>query len=277
VQPLTLDTPSVGVLANPAGDCEPQLLMIEQWASKHGLQVQDLGTTDRARDLTEGSGLVIALGGDGTILRALQLAMWHHVPVLGVNYGHLGFLADVDGNELGPALERVTRGEAQIDERTALVATTRMEEPQTVVAFNDLVISRVAGYGSARLHVDVSGERVLDVTGDGLVIASPTGSTAYNVEAGGPAVAPTLDAILLTPLAAQGTPLRSMVIDGDDIIHIESAERSAPLVVEVDGRTSRNMPTPATADIHTADGKARLVRTRPRTFYGDLARRRASA
>ena len=261
---------------NPSCQCDPEVRTVEVWANEHGLQVQDLGTTDRARDLTEGCGLVIALGGDGTILRALQLALWHHVPVLGVNYGHLGFLADIDGNELESTLDRVARGEAQIDERTALVATPRTGEPQSVVAFNDFVISRVAGHGSARLHVEVSGERVLDVTGDGLVIASPTGSTAYNVEAGGPVVSPTLDAILLTPLAAQGTPLRSMVIDGSDTIRIVSAERSAPLVGEVDGRTSRDMPTPVTVDIHTAAGKARLVRTRPRTFYGDLARRGVS-
>jgi NAD+ kinase len=273
VPPLTLDSKCVGVLANPSGECDPELLVIERWADELGLHVQDLGTTDRADDLDEEGGLVIALGGDGTILRALQLAMWHHVPVLGVNYGHLGFLADVDGSELRPALDRVARGEAQIDERTALVATTGTGEPRSAVAFNDFVVSRVAGYGSARLRVEVSGERVLDVTGDGLVIASPTGSTAYNVEAGGPAVSPTLDAILLTPLAAQGTPLRSMVLDGGDTVHIETAERSAPLVFEVDGRASRNMPTPAAVDISTASGKARLVRTRPRTFYGDLARR----
>jgi len=119
----------------------------------------------------------------------------------------------------------------------------------------------------------VSGEPVLDVTGDGLVVASPTGSTAYNVEAGGPAVSPALDAIVLTPLAAQGSPLRSMVLDGSDTIRITTSPRSAPLVVEVDGRTSRDMKTPAAVEVRTAPGKANLVRTRPRTFYGDLARR----
>jgi NAD+ kinase len=216
---------------------------------------------------------VIALGGDGTILRGLQLAMMDHVPVLGVNYGHVGFLADISGDEFGLALDRIDRGEAQIDERTALVATTQTPDPRTVVAFNDIVVSRLAGFGSARLHVEVSGEPVLDITGDGLVIASPTGSTAYNVEAGGPAVSPALDAIVLTPLAAHGTPLRSMVLDGSDIVHVQAAERSAPLVVEVDGRTSHDVRTPATVDVRTAAGKARLVRTRPRTFYGDLARR----
>jgi NAD+ kinase len=272
--PLTLEPgATVGVLANPSGECEPQLLAIEAWAGAQGLATIDLGTTDRPDDLPESCRLVIALGGDGTILRALQVAMVHHAPVLGVNFGHLGFLADVDGDDLGSALDRIARGEAQIDERTALVATSELPSPQVVVAFNDLVISRRPGFGSARLHVEVSGEPVLDLTGDGLVIASPTGSTAYTVGAGGPAVSPTLDAIVLTPLAAQGSPLRSMVLDGSDTIRIEAAARSAPLAVEVDGRTMQDMPTPATIDVRTAPGKARLVRTRPRTFYGDLARR----
>ena len=172
MRPLTLEpTATVGVLANPSGECAPQLLAIEAWAGAQGLRTVDLGTTDRAGDLPEAGGLVIALGGDGTILRALQLAMVHHSPVLGVNFGHLGFLADVDGDELASALDRIARGEAQIDERTALVATSQTPVPQTVVAFNDLVISRRPGFGSARLHVEVSGEPVLDLIGDGLVVA----------------------------------------------------------------------------------------------------------
>ena len=270
---LTLErTATVGVLANPSGECGPQLLAIDAWALAHGLRTVDLGTADRAGDLPEAVGLVIALGGDGTILRALQLAIVHQAPVLGVNFGHLGFLADVDGDDLGPALDRIGRGDAQIDERTALVASSEQPVPRTVVAFNDIVISRSPGFGNARLHVEVSGEPVFDLTGDGLVVASPTGSTAYTVGAGGPAVSPTLDAIVLTPLAAQGTPLRSMVLDGNDTIRITADARSAPLAVEVDGRTMPDMPTPATVDVGTAPGKARLVRTRPRTFYGDLAR-----
>jgi NAD+ kinase len=273
VRTFTLEpTATIGVLANPSGECAPQLLTIEAWAAAQGLQTVDLGTTDRLGDPANADGLMIALGGDGTILHALQLAKDHRCPVLGVNFGHLGFLADVDGEDLAVALDRIARGEAQIDERTALVATLPTPAPQTVVAFNDLVISRRPGFGSARLHVDVDGEAVLDFTGDGLVIASPTGSTAYTVGAGGPAVSPTLDAIVLTPLAAQGTPVRSLVLDGRDAIRIEASARSAPLAVEVDGRTVHDMPPPAIVEVRTAAGKARLVRTRPRTFYGDLAR-----
>jgi NAD+ kinase len=119
----------------------------------------------------------------------------------------------------------------------------------------------------------VSGEPVLDLTGDGLVVASPTGSTAYTVGAGGPAVSPTLDAIVLTPLAAQGTPLRSMVLDESDTIRTEAAARSARRSPSRSTGTMQDMPTPATVDVRTAAGQARLVRTRPRTFYGDLAKR----
>ena len=273
MRPFALDSAVVGVLANPSGDCAPQLAVIEAWGRQQGLEMLDLGTTDAPRELDEGCAFIVALGGDGTILRALQLAMTSHSPVLGVNFGTVGFLADIEGGELTAALDRISSGEAQVDERTALVATTQTDQRRHLVAFNDVVISRLAGHGTARLQVEVSGESVLSVIGDGLVVASPTGSTAYNVEAGGPAVAPVLDAIVLTPLAAQGSPLRSMVLDGSDTIRIATAPRSAPLVVEVDGRTTHDMRTPATVEIRTAPGKARLVRTRPRTFYGDLARR----
>ena len=113
----------IGVLVNPSGECEPQILQIQAWAREIGHDVVDLGTSAAPSDLAPGCELVIALGGDGTILRALQLAMAHHAAVLGVNFGTVGFLADIDGDDLGPALDKITRGEAKVDTRTALVAT----------------------------------------------------------------------------------------------------------------------------------------------------------
>ena len=263
----------VGVLANPSGECGPQLLQIEAWARELGLGLADLGTSAEPSDLSPSCELVIALGGDGTILRALQLAMAHHAAVLGVNFGTVGFLADIDGDDLAMALDAIARGEATIDARTALVATLHSEPAVRAIAFNDVVIARRPGHGTARLRVEVGGEPVLALSGDGVVVASPTGSTAYTVGAGGPAVVPTLDAIVLTPLATQGSPLRSLVADGSDTIRIEIEPASAPLSVEIDGRTTREMPASAGVEICAAPRKARLVRTRPRTFYGDLAAR----
>jgi NAD+ kinase len=248
--------------------------MIEAWAREHGLEVVRLGTSAEPSDLAPGCQLVIALGGDGTILRALQLAMAHHAAVLGANFGTVGFLADVHGADLGTALERITSGEATVDERTALVATLETEQSHdAVIAFNDVVIARRPGHGTARLRVEVGGEPMLTLQGDGVVIASPTGSTAYTIGAGGPAVAPSLDAIVITPLATQGSPLRSLVVDGRETIRIEIEPSSAPLRVEIDGRTIHDMPASAALEVCAAPRKARLVRTRPRTFYRDLADR----
>jgi NAD+ kinase len=278
MEPFVLDStagaPRVGVLVNPSGECDPQLLTIEAWAREHGVELADLGTSAEPSGQDPNCVMVIALGGDGTILRALQIAMMEHAAVLGVNFGHVGFLADIAGDQLGAALETIARGEAAVDERTALVATFGNAQPHRVVAFNDVVVARLPGFGSARLRVQVGGEPLLALNGDGVVVASPTGSTAYTLGAGGPAVAPSLDAIVLTPLASQGSPLRSLVADGGDLVRIEMAPGSAPLSVEIDGRTLDEMPAGATLEIHAAPRKARLLRTRPRTFYSDLTAER---
>jgi NAD+ kinase len=278
MQPFTISRDNgqrtVGVLVTPTGDCRPQLLEIEAWTRALGLEMADLGTSAAPIELPSECELVIALGGDGTILRALQLAMSHHAAVLGVNFGTVGFLADIDGASLATALDSIGRGAAQIDERTALVATLHtLPGQRDVIAFNDVVITRRPGFGTARLRVAVGGEPMLRLTGDGVVVASPTGSTAYTVGAGGPAVAPSLDAIVVTPLATQGSPLRSLVVDGSDSVRIDIEPVSAPVSVEIDGRTSHDMPAAADVEIRAAPRKARLVRTRPRTFYADLASR----
>jgi NAD+ kinase len=277
MQPFTLapasETATVGVLAQSASSCTAELLTIQAWAARHGLEVVDLGTSAEPNGADPGCQLVIALGGDGTILRALQVAMAQHAAVLGVNFGHVGFLADIRGDELAEALERLTSGQALVDERTALVAEIGAEPPRRFIAFNDVVIARLPGFGLARLRVVVAGESLLVLQGDGIVIASPTGSTAYTVGAGGPAVAPSLDAIVITPLASQGTPLRSLVVDGSEIVRVELEPNSAPLSIEIDGRETHAMPAPAALEIRAAARKARLVRTQPRTFYRDLATR----
>jgi NAD+ kinase len=263
----------VGVVVTPLGECGPQLLAIEAWSRELGLEMLDLGTSAEPVDTAAECALVVALGGDGTILRGLQLAIPHSAPVLGVNFGTVGFLADVDRADLATALDTIARGEAIVDARTALVATMHGEPVYRAIAFNDVVISRLRGHGTARLQVEVGGEHLLDLNGDGVVVASPTGSTAYTVGAGGPAVAPTLDAIVITPLATQGSPLRSLVADGGESLRIAIQPSSAPVSVEIDGRTFRDMPAAAEIEIQGAPNKARLVRTRPRTFYRDLADR----
>src|SRR3954447_12000719 len=133
MRPFSLSPAPVGVLVTPSSDCRSQMLMVEAWAAEQGVDVLDLGTSAEPNALEPGCGLVIALGGDGTILRALQLAMPHQVGVLGINFGTIGFLADRQRHELGQALDCIAGGEATVDARTALVASTGAA---SVVAFN---------------------------------------------------------------------------------------------------------------------------------------------
>src|SRR5918994_6115148 len=263
----------VGVLANPSGECERELLLIEVWALNVGIEVVNVGTSAEPSSLPADCELVIALGGDGTILRALQLAMANHAAVLGINFGNVGFLADSVSSDLAAALGRIARDEAQVQERIALAVTVQAASPRRMTAFNDVVVARVPGFGVARLRVDVDEQAMLALAGDGVVIASPTGSTAYTLGAGGPAVAPTLDAIVLTPLASQGSPLRSLVVDGTDTVRVTREPSSAPLSIEIDGRTTVEVPAFASLEVHAAPRDARLLRTRPRAFYADLAER----
>ena len=275
MQPFALDAADgghVGVLVTPSGDCGPQLGILYRWARESGIEVRELGTSADATAADGDCRLVVALGGDGTILRALQLAIPHHAPVLGINFGTVGFLADVAREKIDEALDAIDRGEALVDERTALVADFG-DPPHPVVAVNDVVIGRRPGHGAARLRIFVGDDELLPLTGDGVVIASPTGSTAYTIGAGGPAVAPGLDAIALTPLAAQSSPLRSLVVEGSDLLRIEMDDASAPLEVEIDGRIRDDLPPFSVVRVRTALRKARLLRTRPRTFYHDLAER----
>jgi NAD+ kinase len=275
MRPFTLSSDRaggpIGVLVSPTADCTAQLLAVAAWADEQRVEILELGTSARPNGFAVGCGLVVALGGDGTILRALQLAMPHEVGVLGINFGTVGFLADRHRTELGIALEAIARGEATVDERTALLASIGPEPKQTFVAINDVVVARRPGFGTARVRVEADDRPVLELRGDGVVIASPTGSTAYNVGAGGPAVATTLDAIVVTPLATQGSRLRSLVIDAADTVRVTTTEGSAPLRAEIDGRIIHDLPLPGTLEVCAAPHKARLVRTWPRTFYEDLA------
>jgi NAD+ kinase len=261
--------PPVGVLAAPGTDFAPQFDEVDRWCRRRDLDLVALSVSDPA-ERVDGLQLVIALGGDGTILRALRVAAPHAVPVLGVNFGHVGFLSDVGGGELTQALAAVAAGHARVERRSALHAVVRSGPELDELAYNDVVLGRRAGHGAARIVVTVDGTRIVDVVGDGVVVATGLGSTAYTVSAGGPAVSPLLDPMVLTPVAANTGPLRSLVISIDEGLRLIARDDSAPLTVEIDGQTMEELAPGAALDIGRADDPALLVRTAPVTFYDDL-------
>jgi len=270
--PFTLDRPgTVGYLVTPRGDgCAPQVAELEAWAKTHGLTVQPLGTPGARTETPDDCVLVVALGGDGTILEALKSAAPHAAPVLGVNFGTVGFLADVGRDGLTGALEAVAAGEARVERRMALDADV---DGQMVWAGNDVVLDRRPGHGSGRLRIEARGVHVFDVAGDGIVLASPTGSTAYTVSAGGPAMSPRVQAVVVTPLAATTGPVRSLVAAPDEPVRVEVRDGSAPLTVEIDGRAMGEAGPGSVLEVRPSATPALLLRTGVETYYDDLRTR----
>ncbi|MGI8983674.1 MAG: NAD(+)/NADH kinase [Acidimicrobiales bacterium] len=227
-------------------------------------------------ELGAGLDLAVTLGGDGTILRAVNLVSRHGVPLLGVNLGHLGYLADLEPEALAGALERVVAGDFAIEERMMLaVFVQRAGEPIVIPppggdlwGLNEVVVERPAAGHTVNVAVEVEGRFWTTYAADGLIVATPTGSTAYAFSAGGPIVSPNVRALLMTPVSAHMSFDRSLVVDAGDAVRIEVTDR--PATVVVDGREMCLLERGDAIICTEAPGSARFVSLSPRDFYGVL-------
>lgn len=236
---------------------------ITQWFQALGWEVSTSWTeitNRRARFL-------IALGGDGTLLQAAREGAPFGIPVLGVNFGRLGFLCEIEREDVFDALERVLRSEYQIQERLMLQAVIKRsgEENFTQLALNDVVFSRDNSEGVITLQVNLSGEPSASYPADGLIVATPTGSTAYSLSAGGPIISPNVQAILLTPLAAHTLSARPMAVSDCEELEIVLANGEQCLVT-FDGRNSVRIRSEETVLIKKSTIKAQLIRLGNRSF-----------
>lgn len=179
--------------------------------------------------------VVAVLGGDGTILRALRLMGEKMIPVLGVNLGTMGFLAECAPEALEEAVRRLAAGDYRLEERMLL--RVEREGGERALALNDVVVSRGACQRVLQADVTVDGQAAARFSGDGLVISSPTGSTAYSLSAGGPVVVPQLDCIVLAPVCPHTFSARPMVVSGESQIEAALAPRGAGgrLMLSIDG------------------------------------------
>lgn len=182
--------------------------------------------------------LLITFGGDGTILRAARAAIPEAPPILAVNFGQLGFLAEVKPAEAPKMVPRVLAGDYWIEERPLLDVTIVQDgEPLARhVAVNDAVLARGDGPHALDLDVWIDGAHVTEYVADGVIVASPTGSTAYALAAGGPVVAPTVDAILVVPIAAHLAFLRNLIVPADSVVEVSASSRYQQSVAVIDGQ-----------------------------------------
>jgi len=271
--PFSLDVtggPPVGVVRTPDQACTVEIGHLRNWGADLGVAIAEIGTAARIEPAETQA--IVALGGDGTILSALRYAIPFGVPVLGVNFGHVGFLADVDRARLPVALAALADGGATVEERSAIhLAAPGVD----ALAANDIGLARRYGAGPARVALTLGGTPLASLVGDGLVFASPGGSTAHNLNAGGPVLSPLLRALVLRTLNARAPMPGALVLHADEPVTVRNAPDSPALVVEVDGRIAGEIPPGAEATVRVPDMSARLLRTRPPHFFGELAGRLA--
>ena len=258
--------PRIGLVLHPRRDSSAAVAQVAAWTSTHGVELV-AGEADVARlglggvtavpvaELAGGCAGLIALGGDGTLLGAMRLVADRPVPVLGVNLGRLGFLAEVEAAELGAALEAMTEGRATTETRSCLVVRIAGEEH---LAFNDAVLARVPGAGMVEATLSVAGQRYGHYRCDALILATPMGSTAYSYAAGGPVVSPGAAGVLVTPSAPLNGIARSLLLGPAEPLHLELTE-GAP-AVELDGVLTSRLEPGVAVEVRLRPDAGLLVR-----------------
>jgi NAD+ kinase len=270
----------VGLVLHPQRDSAEAVSAVLDWATRRNIQVigieseiqrlncAALGVTDD--ELGRRSDLVVSLGGDGTMLRAMRLADRQSGPVLGVNLGKLGFLAEVDVPDLPGALSAVDAGEFTVEPRLAVDAIVG---DQVVTAFNDVALVRFPGQPTARVSVRAGGHPFVSYAADAIVVATPAGSTAYSFSAGGPIVSPAVEALLVTPASPHSAYNRGLVLSLLDSLALEVLPDSGTLAVEVDGQLAAEVGPGDRIEVQPRPGAAHVVRLGRTTFY-ERARRK---
>lgn len=221
--------------------------------------------------------LAIVLGGDGTILRAAELVRGGTAPVLGINMGHVGFLAEIERDDMDEAVRRAITGEYAVEERLALAVTVVDAASRAIYqtwALNEATIEKASRERMLEVVVEIDGRPLSTFGCDGMVIATPTGSTAYNFSAGGPVVWPTVAAMVVVPLSAHALFAKPLVVGPEASVAIEVLERTNGTgILWCDGRRSHELPPGARVVVHASPEPVRLARLHPAAFTDRLVRK----
>ncbi len=218
--------------------------------------------------------LMVCIGGDGTVLRAARVSIPHSIPILGVNMGHLGFLTDMSPRDLFNNMERILAGDWRIEERLMVRATMRdtpRSAEQTYHGLNDIVVSRRSAGRPIYVDVTVDGARLAVYRCDGIIVATPTGSTGYSLSAGGPILTPTEHHLVLTPVSAHLALGRSLVLQQESVVELRVTSDNGA-ILSVDGQEDVPLASGAVVSVGVSEHVTRFVRFRePSSFFSDLA------
>ena len=235
-------------------------------------QVLELGSDVAEADLE----LAVVLGGDGTILKAAEIVRESQTPLLGINLGHVGFLAESEKNEISSTIERVAKRDYLVKERLTLDVSVLLDgkEVYRSWALNEAAVEKSAREKMLEVVVEIDSRPLSSFGCDGIVMSTPTGSTAYAFSAGGPVVWPSVDALLLVPLSAHALFARPLVINPGSLIAVEVLQRSPGNgVLWCDGRRTTELPAGARVEVRKSSKPVKLARLRQGPFTNRLVKK----
>jgi len=270
----------LGFAYNPTSDAAVELReRAAGWAEAHGIAEWSSPAADHDalhRELP-GTDVLVVLGGDGTFLRAAHAVIEDDVPLLGINVGKVGFLSKVEANDIEPVLAKLVDGRYEIEPRMALEGRILRGGTQSsgerLLALNDVVVARGSLARVVRLDTSIDGTHLASFIADGLVVASPTGSTGYSFSAGGPILGPTARNLVVTPIAGYLTTIRSVVVGPTAIVRCRVVDAHEALV-SVDGREDIPLAVGDVVEVRAIERPVRLVEPEGSLPFWDLVRRK---
>lgn len=252
---------------------------IIDWLEKKGCQVflnykecQVLGREDLCYprgEFCENVDCILVLGGDGTLLNTARILAPSGIPLFGVNFGQLGFLTEVEIADVVPSLEKLLAGQFTIEERMMLEAAVSRDGQiiNKYICLNDVVITKGAFSRLIYLETFINGEYVETYPADGLIVSTPTGSTAYSLSAGGPLVEPNLELMLITPICPHTLYARPMVVSSEEEIKVHLISNQGEVMLTLDGQHGISIKQGDEIIVKKSTCKARLLKLRQRTFF----------
>lgn len=271
---------TIGILANlHKGSVERLVTDISDWLASRGIEViLQRELAEKLQHRPAGASLeemmktikcLLVFGGDGTILNGARLAAGAGVPLLGVNLGHLGFLSEVDIPEIQASLESIVAGDYRIEERMMIEAEVLRDGNiiEKSMGLNDAVITKGAFARLIFLRIKVNSEQVSTYPTDGIIVSTPTGSTAYSLSAGGPVVTPELDLMLITPICPHALWARPIVISPQCVVEVELLSDKGEVMLTIDGQRGTKLIKNDIVRITRAPFRVKFIRLKTRNFF----------
>ncbi|NPA04299.1 MAG: NAD(+) kinase [Epsilonproteobacteria bacterium] len=268
---------TVGIVIKPGGeDLRDTYLQVKEAFEKEGIKVYlDKSSAQTIKEeggisfdeLCQRSDILVSLGGDGTLISVTRRSYPYHKPILGINVGRLGFLTDLYPDDIEEFIKKLKVGEYRIDTRMMIEVGIEGKE-EKIVAFNDVVITRPSVSKMIHLDTFLDKELLNSYYGDGLIISTPTGSTAYNLSAGGPVVYPFVNAFIFTPICPHSLTQRPLILPGEFEIEVKTKSKTALIVV--DGQDMYEFSPKDSVKIKKAPVGAKLIHRKERNYFDVL-------